>query len=510
MALVFMEVDRAAQFVLMLDGLKPEQRKKVSDLGFGCLFKLHPILISRVLIATLSKVYQSDVQTFRLGEKNVALTPWDAYCIIGLRDEGIHIDMFKREAPNEDLSNQLENPNTHNISFRDLKSRILKLGTTDENFVRCFVLLMIAGLLAQPVDDRIPWEYVSIVENVDLVSKYNWAEFTVSFLHRSIRRNKSTKMRLEGNFILLQIINSNSKMDHNNVGKDFEVKQISKELWTSTLSNKMPTKTPEKMTENKKRQVIMVYDDYEDQSEKPIPKKTKESRLREQERHTYGFIQPKYGMKLAFDIHDIGLTKDEMAAVQYVRNIDPTAEIVIMNCEIGRLTLTGDDMNCLIRPTNETGPFKWINDKVFFPINLHNQHWYVGVLNLGLKQFQILDSKAKHSSLYTEWTLNLRNGIQFLISLALDTDKALRTKYLHLNITDWPVKLIEAPQQQDNHSCGLFTLKFIELWEGDDKSNSAMEVQADLFRKQLVYQLIFSEKNVLTNVQDDIRKMVQT
>ncbi|KAF3329229.1 hypothetical protein FCM35_KLT06307 [Carex littledalei] len=351
MALEFMEVDRAAQFVLMLDGLKPEQIKKVSDLGFGFLFKLHPILISSLLIATLSKVYQSDVQIFRIGENNVSLIPWDAYCIMGLRDESIHIDMFRREAPNEDLFNQLENPNTHNISFRDLKSRILNLGTTDENFVRLFVLLMIAELLAQPVDDRIPWEYVNIVKNIDRVSKYNWGEFTVSFLHRSLGRNKSIMLRLEGNFILLQIMRHES-------------------VW------QMPTKTLEKMAENKKRQVIMVYDDYEGQSEKPKPKKTKESRLREQERHTYGFISPNYGMKLTFDIHDIGLTKDEMAAVQYVRNVDPRAEIVIMNYEIERLTLTGDDMNCLIRPTNETSPFKWINDKVFFPINLHNQHWY--------------------------------------------------------------------------------------------------------------------------------------
>lgn len=201
-----MEVDRAAQFVLMLDGLKPEQRKKVSNLGFGCLFKLHPILISRLLIATISKAYQSDIQTFRIREKNVSLTPWDAYCIMGLSNEGIHIDMFRREAPNEALLNQLENPNTHNISFRDLKSRILNLDTTDENFVRIFVLLMIAGLLAQPMDDRIPWEYVNIVENVDRVSMYNWAEFTVSFLHRSLVRTKSTKMRIEGNFILLQVI----------------------------------------------------------------------------------------------------------------------------------------------------------------------------------------------------------------------------------------------------------------------------------------------------------------
>ncbi|KAF3323227.1 Plant mobile domain-containing protein [Carex littledalei] len=374
MTLEFMEVDRAAQFVLMLDGLKPEQRKKMADLGFDCLFKLHPILISRLLAATLSKVYQPDVQKFRIGGKNVSLTPWDAYCIMSLRNEGIHIDMSRRETVDEALFNTLENPNTHNISFRDLKSRILTLGTTDETFVRIFVLLMIAGLLAQPVDDRIPWEYVNIVKNMDRVSTYSWAEFTVSFLHRSLLQNKTTKMRLEGNFILLQIINSNCKMEHNDVGEGVEVKEISKELWTSTLSNKkrrdesvwqLSTKTPEKMAENKRKQVSMVCDNYEGQSEKHKSQKTKEGRMTKQERHTNGFIQPNYDMKFTFGSH-----------TTYTFMHQLYAEIVIMKCEIGRFTLTGNDMNSLIRPTNKTGPFKWVNDKVFFPINLHNQHWY--------------------------------------------------------------------------------------------------------------------------------------
>ncbi|KAF3330304.1 Ulp1 protease family, C-terminal catalytic domain-containing protein [Carex littledalei] len=259
----------------------------------------------------------------------------------------------------------------------------------------------------------------------------------------------------------VQMINSKSKMDHNDVGEGFEVKEISKESWTSALSNKemkdgsvwqLPTKTLQKITENKKRQVIKVYDDNEGQSEKHKSNKAKQCRLGEQERHTYGFYTANNDIKSTFDIDDIGLTNLEMEAVQYVRNVNPSAKIVRMNSAIGVLTLTSDDFDCLIRPTNETGTFKWINDQVFFPINFQNMHWYVGVLNLGLKQFQVLDSKAKPSSLYTEMTLNLRNGIQFLISLALDTDKVLRTKHSHLDITYWPVKLIEAPQQQDNHS----------------------------------------------------------
>lgn len=69
-----MAVERAAQFVLMLNALSAKQKQNVSDLGFGCLFKLQPILISHSLIATLSRVYQSDIQTFCISENNVSLT----------------------------------------------------------------------------------------------------------------------------------------------------------------------------------------------------------------------------------------------------------------------------------------------------------------------------------------------------------------------------------------------------------------------------------------------------
>lgn len=53
-----------------------------------------------------------------------------------------------------------------------------------------------------------------------------------------------------------------------------------------------------------------------------------------------------------------------MAAVEYVRNVEPSAEVFKMNCSFGELTLTGSDMNCLIRPPGESGSSKWINDQV--------------------------------------------------------------------------------------------------------------------------------------------------
>ncbi|KAF3335989.1 Serine/threonine-protein [Carex littledalei] len=417
MAFRNMSVDRTAQFVLMLDALSTEQKQKISDLGFGCLFKLQPILVNRSLIGTLSKVYQPDTQTFTIGEKNLSLTTWDAYCIMGLRDEGIHID-FERKAPNEALIDIFENPITQNISFCELKSRISTFDATDENFVRVFVVLMITGLLAQPTDDRIPWEYVNIVENVDQIPNFNWAEFTVSFLHRSLTQSKSTKMRLEGNFILLQLwyyehvqdITVNNNLDHhhplmskwtrelmekreeyerrhgrfngnivqrlnlseiqldcNNVGESLELKIISREQWISThpktkMKNEslqqLPIKTPEKMIEKKNTRVNMISDHSEEEGGQHKSKRIKQSRLKEQERNTYGFIQADK------DISRVRLGKNEMAAVEYVRNVESSTEVVKMNGAFGTLTLTAGDMNCLIQPTYETGHSKWINDEV--------------------------------------------------------------------------------------------------------------------------------------------------
>lgn len=53
-----------------------------------------------------------------------------------------------------------------------------------------------------------------------------------------------------------------------------------------------------------------------------------------------------------------------MAAVEYVRNIESSTEVVKMNGGFGFLTLTAGDMNCLIQPTYETGQSKWLNDEV--------------------------------------------------------------------------------------------------------------------------------------------------
>lgn len=60
-----------------------------------------------------------------------------------------------------------------------------------------------------------------------------------------------------------------------------------------------------------------------------------------------------------------GLTNAEMAAVEYIRNVNPYDEVVKMSGgSSGELTLKGYHMHCLVPPLGDSGLSKWIYDEV--------------------------------------------------------------------------------------------------------------------------------------------------
>lgn len=55
--------------------------------------------------------------------------------------------------------------------------------------------------------------------------------------------------------------------------------------------------------------------------------------------------------------------------------------------------------------------------------------------------------------------------------------------------------MIQVPQQQDDHCCGLFVLKFIELWEGNDKRSSSLEVVMSFMSFSFIF--LFHDTNLV-------------
>ncbi|XP_078149578.1 putative ubiquitin-like-specific protease 1B [Carex rostrata] len=146
------------------------------------------------------------------------------------------------------------------------------------------------------------------------------------------------------------------------------------------------------------------------------------------------------------------------------------------------------------------------NELVFLPIYEQN-HWFVGAFNASKKEFQILNSLNSEGATYEETTHKLRLGIQVCIDAALDYQGNPLDPWLQENIVSWPISVISnLPQQEDGCSCGLFALKYMKLWDGSKLATEFTQDDIDLFRKQLVGKLIFSDLNEKKDIQDEIKK----
>lgn len=117
------------------------------------------------------------------------------------------------------------------------------------------------------------------------------------------------------------------------------------------------------------------------------------------------------------------------------------------------------------------------------------------------------------SSLISTWQcliLTQRSGIQQCILSALHRNEDMWANRRSVDVTRWKVSIIRTvPQQDDLSSCGLFTLRYIEFWNGKElKTSEFSQSDMERFRKRIVSKLIMSEFNLMKVVPQEIRKLL--
>ncbi|TVU29682.1 hypothetical protein EJB05_21259, partial [Eragrostis curvula] len=116
--------------------------------------------------------------------------------------------------------------------------------------------------------------------------------------------------------------------------------------------------------------------------------------------------------------------------------------------------------------TAELGKRCAIHDLVFVPFNAHNCHWTLLVLNFRRKEIEILDSLASSPNLRdkTQET-TLVKSIQQCIDYAVE--KGLLSLVEPLNLNSWNKHMkTDIPQQGDCSSCGVYVIRYMQLWNG--------------------------------------------
>lgn len=126
-------------------------------------------------------------------------------------------------------------------------------------------------------------------------------------------------------------------------------------------------------------------------------------------------------------------------------------------------------------------------DMMFIPV-CENNHWHVHVVNFAVGRVEILSS------------LPLRRGNNISAAtrrLSMALHKALHAYRIHMDadVSSFVHVQPHLLQQLNGSDCGVLVLKFMEFWNGATLTTSVAEDKTNMYRLQLVMQLVLNERN---------------
>ncbi|XP_062179275.1 uncharacterized protein LOC133883896 isoform X2 [Phragmites australis] len=150
------------------------------------------------------------------------------------------------------------------------------------------------------------------------------------------------------------------------------------------------------------------------------------------------------------------------------------------------------------------------SDMVFIPINTTNTHWWLCVLCSSKKEFQILDPYSRRIN-YAEESKDLRSGIHSILQAVRSSPPKLESRWSNYDILNWDVVVVKnIPRQLDACSCGIFTIKYMQFWDGSKLTCDFSQEDMETFRKKMPAELLFSPFNDLKSIKDDVLAMADS
>ncbi|KAM3258664.1 hypothetical protein ACQJBY_050445 [Aegilops geniculata] len=146
----------------------------------------------------------------------------------------------------------------------------------------------------------------------------------------------------------------------------------------------------------------------------------------------------------------------------------------------------------------------FIKDKAYFPFHVDGSHWITVLMHNKKKEFQVLNSTGKCSKRVLAKIAKLRAEI------ANDTNEVnalIETK--HPDVSSWPIREYDMPSKTDGVSCGLFVVKCVQSWDGDDWTFEFDQDEVNASRGRILAKILFSECNTKEVVKEKILKIME-
>ncbi|KAE8775977.1 hypothetical protein D1007_51448 [Hordeum vulgare] len=139
--------------------------------------------------------------------------------------------------------------------------------------------------------------------------------------------------------------------------------------------------------------------------------------------------------------------------------------------------------------------------KTYMALNKDNTHWVAVLMHKEKEEFQVLDSLMGK-----ELDSTTRKLVEDLVDIA---EANVTGSVQYPDVSTWPIKTYDMPQQEDGNSCGLFVLHCFKNWNGDTWERSFSQISIDGSRELMIGQLIFALKNTLGEIKDKVIRIAR-
>lgn len=197
----------------LVAALSAPQRARLAETSLRSMLQIPCMKIRAHLIRFMVECFDPTTSRFRIRDHvgEISASRVDVECIFNLADVGLSATEILAEEGN-DIKDHIPahflSRSTENIVIDDLISDIIKNKSTDDDFLRRVVLVLLGTVLAPMHLKIVPKQYYALVVDVPRISRINWNAFTLSVLLdclRIVRKGKHLRQWPKGNLALMQV-----------------------------------------------------------------------------------------------------------------------------------------------------------------------------------------------------------------------------------------------------------------------------------------------------------------
>ncbi|RLN34699.1 hypothetical protein C2845_PM03G34990 [Panicum miliaceum] len=499
------------KFFHVIGALCNIKRNKIEELGLGCMLEIKSVKMRKSLLKCLIDYYDPNEDKVKFGTgDSFTISSNDVELIMGLPNRGTRVHLNENIAA-DDVPNEFKkNYNRDGLFIDDMVDILYCSVTPDDTFVRSFMLLLLGTILAPVSRGRIPIFYYTLVQDTSRIVEKIWNAFTLAFLKENLATlKKDTTFRRDfydihyGRASRTQefIANEDTSESESLLARDDDQLNYSDEHTSNSDVPKEDSGKSVAATVKKNRRKKITPIKYKS----PLLSVKIGKRNAQPTGHTGSNKKAKQSSGIGR--HD--------AAIQYVNANYSSKEFATKPIfKHKSLGIPAKDMTCLTLPPGIKDVDK------FVACNIIDAYTSI------MLQPRVRDSRflcpAHYSWMASDYDAERYNSpasqrvLNDLATTLFGYDKINGIASLANTIPNAPQDVgscgirqkTNLPKQTDGCSCGLYIIKYMELWNGSRLVRKFTQADINNFRREMAADLIFDEANEVQDVKEAIKALV--